>query len=92
MKIFKYVKSIGGWIVGAGVGLVVESVLKDSIAPQKSGWKKLLMKVGILSIAGFAATKVVKSFEDDVDDAEKMTIEIAKEINKVNEDSEKSEA
>jgi len=92
MKIFKYVKSIGGLIVGAGVGLVVESVLKDNIIAPRSSWKKLLMKVGILSIAGFAATKVIKGFEDDVDDAEKMTIEIAKEINKSNEDSKQEEA
>jgi hypothetical protein len=84
MKIFKWIKKYGKLIVGLGVSAVVTSLLKENISNEGKGfWKKMLLKIGISAIAGYAVTKVTDGFDDEVDELEKETKEIVKEFKEI---------
>ena len=92
MKIFKYIKKVGGLIVTAGAAFVIEDLLKANTPAPKSFWKRTVMRVGIAAIAGLVAKKAADSFKDEVDDLEEVTVEIIKEVDKIKEDSREVEA
>lgn len=63
----KLIKSVGSSVVGAGVLVVVRSVIKCNTQSSVGIIGRVLVDIGSLAIAGFVARKVQTEFKEQVD-------------------------